>query len=216
MNAIPAPSLANNETHQENNHQHGHEEEYNTASRDEQDENSKIWRTKDGDAALQNGHVQDGEAIDVDHPDAPPLKRRKLAEVPNGHKRTPSRAKSPPWKSVVAEGPTTFQENGKRRSGRTNAVPLELQPSNGKRQTRGAHTKVEKQVKPVYNDVKKSRPQTPKHVKTPSVDSPSLRRVSTRPTTAASAKKEIQSPVKSPPQSQQSTPILAKKYCSTM
>ncbi|KAI9842133.1 MAG: swr1 complex component, partial [Thelocarpon superellum] len=45
---------------------------------------------------------------------------------------------SPPWKRIVVEGPTSFVEGGRRKSSRTNAVPLELQPQSDKRQTRSA------------------------------------------------------------------------------
>jgi helicase SWR1 len=55
----------------------------------------------------------------------------------------------------VAEGPTSFVENGRRKSGRTNIVPLELQPQSKKRQTRAAVQKVVedkvKQNRPLYN-----------------------------------------------------------------
>ncbi|CAK7226497.1 swr1 complex component [Sporothrix curviconia] len=44
---------------------------------------------------------------------------------------------SPPWKKIAAEGVTTFNEGGRRKSGRINAVPLELQ-SGDKRITRRA------------------------------------------------------------------------------
>ncbi|KAG6004401.1 swr1 complex component [Claviceps maximensis] len=45
---------------------------------------------------------------------------------------------SPPWKRIVADGPTTFQENGRRKSGRINILPIELQPPSTKRLTRGS------------------------------------------------------------------------------
>lgn len=55
----------------------------------------------------------------------------------------------------MAEGPTSFVENGRRKSGRVNVVPLNLQPQSNKRQTRAAFDKVkevhQKHVKPVYN-----------------------------------------------------------------
>ncbi|KAL6244606.1 swr1 complex component [Rhinocladiella similis] len=82
--------------------------------------------------------------------DEPQSKRRKIAE----HKPSP-RPISPPWKRVVAEGPTSFVEGGRRRSGRTNIVPLDLQPQSNKRHTRSAFDKVkieqQRQAKPVYN-----------------------------------------------------------------
>jgi helicase SWR1 len=71
-----------------------------------------------------------------DHENGPPVKRRKLADSAS-HKSSP-RATSPPWKKVTVDGPTSFVEGGRRKSGRTNAIPLELQPASSKRQTRAA------------------------------------------------------------------------------
>ena len=109
-----------------------------------------------------NIHLVNGDSIERSPPlldertpsndredDGPPLKRRKIAE---SNKSTP-RPVSPPWKRVQAEGPTTFVEDGRRKSGRTNAVPLELQPQSNKRQTRTAfHKQVgdQKFAKPSY------------------------------------------------------------------
>ncbi|KAI1610299.1 adenosinetriphosphatase [Exophiala viscosa] len=91
-------------------------------------------------------------SIERDDHDGPPAKRRKITDT---NQRPSPRLISPPWKRVVAEGPTTFVENGRRKSGRTNVVPLELQPQSTKRNTRAAFDKVkaerEKVAKPVYN-----------------------------------------------------------------
>lgn len=146
-----------------------------------------------------NGHAptngidaeqKENEQATIDHPDAPPSKRRKLVESDNNrnHKASP-RAVSPPWKSVQAEGPTSFLEDGKRRSGRTNAVPLALQPQSRQRQTRAAYDRVkttDKHVKPVYTDKQKSKASlavksTPvqnsvRHIKTPSSETITVRR----------------------------------------
>ncbi|KAI9871757.1 MAG: swr1 complex component, partial [Pleopsidium flavum] len=73
---------------------------------------------------------------DVDN-DGPPVKKRKITEVAP-RPRSASRPTSPPWKKVTVEGPTSFLEGGKRKSARTNLVPLELQPQAEKRQTRAA------------------------------------------------------------------------------
>ncbi|RMZ83128.1 hypothetical protein DV738_g1249, partial [Chaetothyriales sp. CBS 135597] len=95
----------------------------------------------DADGDARNGQNTDGE---------PAPKKRKLAE-PNASKHSP-RSLSPPWKQSHAEGPTSFIENGRRKSGRTNLLPLELQPQSAKRQTRAAFGKVvgdrNKQMKP--------------------------------------------------------------------
>ncbi|EXJ79575.1 adenosinetriphosphatase [Capronia epimyces CBS 606.96] len=100
-----------------------------------------------------------------DDNEAPPAKKRKVAGA--DHKPSP-RTISPPWKRVVAEGPASFVENGRRRSGRTNIIPLSLQPQSSRRQTRAAFEKVKeervKHAKPLYNAL----PRKPKvEVQTP-------------------------------------------------
>lgn len=65
----------------------------------------------------------------------PPSKKRRVSENPTLPRRKPE---SPPWKKMVAEGPSSFTQDGIRKSGRTNHIPLELQPPSDKRQTRGA------------------------------------------------------------------------------
>ncbi|KAL8735322.1 MAG: hypothetical protein Q9166_000867 [cf. Caloplaca sp. 2 TL-2023] len=69
--------------------------------------------------------------------DGPPSKRRKTADTATAD-TPPTKLKpaSPPWKKFAPEGPSTFEENGKRKSARTNHVPLELRPPGDKRQTR--------------------------------------------------------------------------------
>ncbi|GAD99644.1 SNF2 family helicase/ATPase (Swr1), putative [Paecilomyces variotii No. 5] len=64
--------------------------------------------------------------------EGPPSKKRKLTDSTSRRSRPPS----PPWKKIGVEGPTSFLENGRRRSSRTNAIPLELQPQSDKRNTR--------------------------------------------------------------------------------
>lgn len=75
----------------------------------------------------------------------PPPKRRKLADSATRQSSTP-RPISPPWKKIAVEGPTSFIEGGRRKSSRTNFVPLELQPQADKRQTRATvqHTQATK------------------------------------------------------------------------
>lgn len=159
---------------------------------------------------LENG-VEHEDNEENEHPDAPSAKRRKVIEDDQKHRSSP-RAVSPPWKSVLAEGPTSFLENGKRRSGRTNALPLELQPQTSKRQTRASHDKNhDKLAKPVYNTNKaklqskpqsrptiKPEPKSPRHVKTPSADSNTIvvRSQSIRPTSRGSMAAANESPVK--------------------
>ncbi|KAK0119197.1 swr1 complex component [Cadophora gregata] len=69
----------------------------------------------------------------------PPSKRRRVSTTtPNSKQRPKDKPPSPPWKQIKAEGLSSFTQDGKRKSGRTNHVPLELQPPSDKRQTRGA------------------------------------------------------------------------------
>ncbi|KIX07499.1 uncharacterized protein Z518_02152 [Rhinocladiella mackenziei CBS 650.93] len=107
-------------------------------------------------------------SLDPDDNDGPPAKRRKVADA--DHKSSP-RLISPPWKRIAAEGPTSFVENGRRKSGRTNIIPLDLQPQSNKRQTRAAFDKAkeqhEKHAKPIYNmSARKSKVEV--HVPPPS------------------------------------------------
>lgn len=89
----------------------------------------------------ENDQTQsDSQSIDHHGTDQPPSKRRKLAESEARKQAvTGIRPISPPWRRVAVEGPTSFVEGGRRKSGRTNFVPIELQPqSEGKIRTRGA------------------------------------------------------------------------------
>ena len=78
---------------------------------------------------------EDSESHNEAHDNGPPSKRRKLADAATRQSSTP-RPISPPWKRIAVEGPTSFIEGGRRKSSRTNYVPLELQPQADKRQTR--------------------------------------------------------------------------------
>lgn len=82
--------------------------------------------------AQTNGHANEADASEDegdggDGGDGRPSKRRRIRDT------TPTRAlrrpkpESPPWKRVAAEGPTSFTEGGRRKSGRINTIPLELQ-----------------------------------------------------------------------------------------
>ncbi|KAI4138804.1 MAG: hypothetical protein LQ341_004505 [Variospora aurantia] len=71
--------------------------------------------------------------------EGPPSKRQKTTDA--AIVQTPpakAKAPSPPWKKFVPEGPSTFEEDGKRKSARTNRIPLDLQPQCSKRRTRAA------------------------------------------------------------------------------
>lgn len=79
--------------------------------------------------------------------DGPPSKKRRLTET-TPSRRSTSRPPSPPWKKIGADGPTSFTVEGRRRSSRTNAIPLEMQPQSDKRHTRAAqHQYVQKNTR---------------------------------------------------------------------
>lgn len=70
-----------------------------------------------------NGHAHDSDSMD----DGPPAKRRRVRDVTPVDSMRRSKAESPPWKKIEAEGPSTFvAEDGRRKSGRINLVPLDL------------------------------------------------------------------------------------------
>ena len=85
-------------------------------------------------AVLENGENHSGDNGN----DAHPNKKRKLTDPPKGKALTTLRPISPPWKKIAVEGPTSFVAEGRRKSSRTNYVPIELQPPTDKRQTRAA------------------------------------------------------------------------------
>ncbi|KAI4216512.1 MAG: hypothetical protein LQ351_001001 [Letrouitia transgressa] len=88
--------------------------------------------------------VPELQNLDSDFPstnfeDGPPPKRPRLTQIPTmQNSPTRSKLRSPPWKKFEVEGPSSFEEAGRRKSSRTNRVPLELQPPSDKRQTRAA------------------------------------------------------------------------------
>ncbi|RYO33555.1 Helicase [Alternaria arborescens] len=83
---------------------------------------------KDEDQLPVNG--DDGGVIER------PAKRRKLEDATP--RRSASRAVSPPWKSFVADGPTTVFENGVRKSSRVNKDTAPPTPEPVKRNSRPA------------------------------------------------------------------------------
>ncbi|KAL6713925.1 swr1 complex component [Lecanora helva] len=125
-------------------------------------------------------HLQNGS---LEHPDlqlehngihTPPTKKRKLADGTVG-KVSGQRRISPPWKKIAAEGPTSFVEDGKRKSTRTNFVPIDLQPQADKRRTRGTAQYNSPVTKSKYGGAYRASPsagsttsQTQNHVKKPS------------------------------------------------
>ncbi|KAF4778041.1 SNF2 family domain-containing protein [Colletotrichum scovillei] len=73
---------------------------------------------------------------DID--DERPSKRRRVSTPSAPGSGQKKKQISPPWKKITAEGPTSFIDNGRRKSGRINTIPLEFHPPSGKRMTRGA------------------------------------------------------------------------------
>lgn len=77
----------------------------------------------------------DDEATPDDPHGGPPSKKRKVA----GPRRSLSRAASPPWKKAGADGPTSFIQDGRRKSSRVqSSTPHEMQPPSDKKPAREA------------------------------------------------------------------------------
>lgn len=101
----------------------------------------KQEQTDGHDHGHEHGHEHEHEAGTPD--DERPAKRRRTREStppPPGFK-TRKLFESPPWKKFEADGPTTIIEDGKRKSGRLNTVPLE-QLKSDKRITRKSYSQV--------------------------------------------------------------------------
>ncbi len=114
---------------------------------------------------LENGEgEQDDNSID-----SPPSKRRKIT-APDTNKPSTPRHISPPWKKVEVHGPSSFVEQGRRKSSRTNFIPIDLQPQSDKRQTRAAIQHASPVTKSKYGgaNVYKSSPLTTASTQAPS------------------------------------------------
>ncbi|KAL0938354.1 adenosinetriphosphatase [Colletotrichum truncatum] len=74
----------------------------------------------------------------LDENERPSKRRRTQESTPPPPSSGRTKQISPPWKKAGADGPTSYTENGRRKSGRINTLPLEFQPPSGKRMTRGA------------------------------------------------------------------------------
>ncbi|CAD6568059.1 MAG: swr1 complex component [Alectoria sarmentosa] len=125
--------------------------------------------------------------------DAPPNKKRKLTDPPTGKRSAPgSRPISPPWKRIAVEGPTSFVEEGRRKSSRTNYVPVGLLSQADKRKTRAAINQGSPVNKSKYGGAYKGSPlttsaspqrQTPSNAKLPqSAGRPAVNTVGRPPT----------------------------------
>jgi len=113
-------------------------------------------------ALLENGTLEIGDPQSEDKGnDAPPDKKRKLADSATpAAKASGPRHISPPWKRIEVEGPSSFVEKGKRKSARTNFVPIELQPLADKRQTRATNQHGSPFKRSKYGGAFKSSPLT--------------------------------------------------------
>jgi helicase SWR1 len=103
----------------------------------DQDSEKPVEQQLEAETPPSNGAHDAHDALDAASiDDGPPAKRRRVRDTtPNNTVRKP-KPESPPWKKIEAEGPSTFRaEDGRRKSGRINTVPLELQPGD-KRITR--------------------------------------------------------------------------------
>lgn len=109
-------------------------------------------------AFLENGDIPHEEDNGID---APTDKKRKFTDPPTGKKSAPgSRPISPPWKKIAVEGPTSFVEEGRRKSSRTNYVPAKLLPQAEKRKTRAAINQGSPVSKSKYGGAYKGSPLT--------------------------------------------------------
>ncbi|KAF5866803.1 swr1 complex component [Aspergillus alliaceus] len=75
------------------------------------------------------------DKIATDNTAGPPSKKRKLAGTTTTYRSSP-RPASPPWKKAGVDGPTSFIQDGRRKSSRVNALPFKVQPPSDKRHTR--------------------------------------------------------------------------------
>jgi len=121
-----------------------------------------------------NGHARDSTPME----DGPPAKRRRVREeTPDNSPRRP-KLESPPWKKVEAEGPSTFvAQDGRRKSGRINTIPLELQRGDKRITRRSLHGQ---QASPSKTRVASANG----HTTTPTHTTPSISSTARRPTSS--------------------------------
>ncbi|KAI6249768.1 Helicase SWR1 [Erysiphe necator] len=82
---------------------------------------------------------------DAQYNEGQPSKKRRIER---------KKPESPPWKKNIADGPSTFTQEGRRRSGRVNSIPKELQPPYEKRSTRASHKLKSTRIKGYGQEVK--------------------------------------------------------------
>ncbi|KAI1307722.1 SNF2 family N-terminal domain-containing protein [Xylaria venustula] len=162
-------------------------------------------------AAASRDHDDDHDAPDAHNTndaseDERPAKRRRVREATPPKPIRRPKPESPPWKKIEAEGPTSFLADGKRRSGRTNALPLELQPRSTKRMTRNSlgGTQSTPNSKDRRASTHTAASGTQRHVATPK---PSSAKPPPPPASRSSARKSLSSaPKPSPKAKTSSTP----------
>ena len=129
--------------------------------------------------APQSNGVRNAREATTPDDDGPPAKRRRVRETtPNNSARRP-KPESPPWKKIEAEGPSTFTaDDGRRKSGRINTVPLELQSGDKRITRRKLHGQLSS---PPKNRGAATNGHGPNHVSTPSAAAPKRPASSSKP-----------------------------------
>lgn len=140
--------------------------------------------------------VNGGNHDDENDNAEPPAKRQRTRDVtPSPNTRKP-KPESPPWRRMDADGPTSYTENGRRKSGRINTVPIEHQPQGRKRLTRGS-LPVSQNNTPKKDEYFTSTKQTKTPIRTPSsrqVRRPSASHTAPNSSSKSSSKKSAPAP----------------------
>ncbi|KAI9892111.1 MAG: swr1 complex component [Vezdaea aestivalis] len=105
---------------------------------------------------LTNGFTDDDAIVEQ------PRKRRKTSDS-NAYRyqEDAGRPTSPPWRNAATDGPSTFVENGRRKSSRTNILPLDLLPPVEARKTRRSTGQSSKPSKSRYEGGAVNPPESP-------------------------------------------------------
>ncbi|KAJ1327414.1 helicase SWR1 [Microdochium nivale] len=119
-----------------NGHQNGNESSDSLSDLDDQFDDASEFDGINSAAVLANGHLHTSTGSAAEDPgltgDEPPAKRQRLRDS-TPPPRPRQKPVSPPWKKIEADGPTSFIENGRRKSGRTNLLSSETPPTGKKR-----------------------------------------------------------------------------------
>ncbi|KAH7027255.1 uncharacterized protein B0I36DRAFT_364487 [Microdochium trichocladiopsis] len=137
------PSEAQPEPHTDVAVQNGHQDDDDSSDSlsdlDDQFDDASEFDAVDSGPPYTNGNPDASpgsrsDGLDLNG-DEPPAKRQRTRDS-TPPPRPRQKPISPPWKKIEAEGPTSFIENGRRKSGRTNLLPRDMQPPGKRRQTR--------------------------------------------------------------------------------